>query len=104
MRGAEDSAGPSPASRVRVPEHVVYRDFADETVVLNLESGMYHGLNQTAALMLTRLDSSPSVLAAIEDLAAELEQPHEVIERDLVTLVRGLVERGLVELDAGHGA
>ena len=32
---------------VRVPEHVVYRDFAEQTVVLNLRTGRYHGLNET---------------------------------------------------------
>ena len=30
---------------------------ADETVILNLESGMYHGLNSTAARMLQALES-----------------------------------------------
>ena len=28
-----------------VPEHVVYRTFVSETVVLNLQSGHYHGIN-----------------------------------------------------------
>ena len=31
-------------SRLRVPEHVVYRSFGEETVVVNLRSGKYHGL------------------------------------------------------------
>ena len=35
-----------------VPQHVVYRRFAAETVVLNLETGTYHGLNATGARML----------------------------------------------------
>ena len=29
------------------PQHVVHREFAKETVILNLQSGMYHGLNPT---------------------------------------------------------
>lgn len=36
-------------SQARVPRHVVYRDFVNETVVLNLETGTYHGLNRPNA-------------------------------------------------------
>lgn len=86
-------------SRVRVPEHVVYRDFGDETVALNLDSGMYHGLNGTAATMLTVVGESDSVGAAVERLAERFEQPPEVIERDLLDLCRALSDRGLIELD-----
>ena len=40
------------ASHVDVPAHVAQREFADETVALNLETGRYHGLNSTASRML----------------------------------------------------
>jgi hypothetical protein len=85
------------AARIRVPEHVVYRDFSDETVILNLESGMYHGLNATAARMLEELERSASAAAAVDALTVELGQDREVIERDLLGLCRALEERGLVE-------
>jgi hypothetical protein len=90
-------------SRVRVPEHVVYRDFADETVVLNLESGMYHGLNATAARMLEAVAAGESVRAAVATLAAEFGQPPDVIQRDLLALCRTLAERGLIDQDAPAG-
>ena len=88
-------------SRVRVPEHVVYRDFPEETVILNLESGRYHGLNTTAARMLEVLEASDSVAAAIDQLTREFEQPPDVIERDVLELCRALADRGLIE-HAGH--
>ncbi len=88
-------------SRVRVPEHVVYRDFPEETVILNLESGMYHGLNGTAARMVTALESAPSVADAIDTLVDEFGQPREVIARDVLALCEALSERGLIEHDAG---
>lgn len=102
MAGEPDSSADVGASRVRVPEHVVYRDFPEETVILNLESGMYHGLNQTAARMVATLDSAGSVGAAIDQLASEFGQPRAVIERDVLALCRALSERGLIEQDAGH--
>lgn len=92
------------ASRVRIPDHVVYRDFPEETVILNLESGMYHGLNQTAARMVTTLQESASVAAAIDVLAAEFQQPRERIEQDVLSLCRTLDERGLIVRDADRAA
>jgi hypothetical protein len=104
MPAADESPEAILASRVRVPEHVVYRDFPEETVMLNLESGMYHGLNQTAALMVTRLQESASVATAIDSLAAEFQQPRERIEQDVLSLCRTLDERGLIVRDADRAA
>jgi hypothetical protein len=88
-------------SRVRVPQHVVYRDFGDETVILNLDSGMYHGLNRTAAAMVERLGDSDTVDAAVERLSTDFDEPRERIERDVLDLCRALDERGLIERDDG---
>jgi hypothetical protein len=91
------------STRLRVPDHVVYRDFGDETVVLNLDSGRYHGLNPTAAAMLAAVDGAETIGAAVEPLAAELDQPVDVVERDLLELCEALTERGLMERDEGAG-
>jgi hypothetical protein len=91
------------AERVRVPEHVVYRDFGDETVILNLEAGTYHGLNPTAAAMLSVLGESDTVAAAVDRLAAEFGEDRARVERDVVDLCRALTERKLIERNAGGG-
>lgn len=88
-------------SRVSIPEHVVYRDFPDETVILNLETGKYHGLNATAARILEVLDSGVLLRDAIDTLASDYEQPRDLIERDVLALCQALRERGLIEQDAG---
>jgi hypothetical protein len=82
---------------VRVPEHVVYRDFAEQTVALNLETGRYHGLNETAAKMLDALRAAPTVAAATERLAREWDVSAEVLLADLLELCEGLESRGLLE-------
>jgi hypothetical protein len=89
-------------SRVRVPEHVVYRDFGDETVILNLRSGMYHGLNETAATMLGVLGECETVAEAIDRLIDEYGVERAVMERDVLNLCHALAERDLIERhDAG---
>jgi hypothetical protein len=87
------------ASKIKVPQHVVYRSFPSETVVLNLETGKYHGLNATAGQMLEALERAACVRDAAAALSESYDQPEDVIERDLCELCQALLERGLVETD-----
>jgi hypothetical protein len=100
---ASEPGGDILTSRVHVPEHVVHRDFAEETIILNLDSGQYHSLNDTAARMLEVLTASESVGDAVGKLTREYEQPADQIERDVVELCRALADRGLIEQHAGRG-
>ncbi len=84
---------------VRVPEHVVHRGFAAETVVLNLNTGRYHGLNPVAGRMLEALDQVGAIGEVAAQIATEYEQPLETIQRDLCALCADLHQRGLIELD-----
>jgi hypothetical protein len=92
------------ACRVTVPQHVVYRSFPSETVVLNLQTGCYHGLNATAGRMLETLERAVTVRNAATDLAASYETPRAVIELDLCELCNALLERGLIEVDGPSGS
>jgi hypothetical protein len=87
----------------RVPQHVVHRSFAHETVVLNLKTGRYHGLNPTAGRMLAELETGDRV----DDIAARLadvyERPLDEIERDLAELCLDLLARDLIELRDADG-
>jgi hypothetical protein len=84
-------------AKVKVPQSVVFRSFPTETVVLNLETGKYHGLNPTAGKMLTALTEAPSVREAAATVAAEYETPAETIEVDICDLCQNLLDRGLIE-------
>jgi hypothetical protein len=86
---------------VKLPQHVVYRSFPAETVVLNLQTGRYHGLNPTGGRMLEALEHAGSVRAAAVGLAESYDQPQTTIERDLCELCDALLERGLIEIDGG---
>jgi Coenzyme PQQ synthesis protein D (PqqD) len=83
---------------IMIPDHVVFRTFAAETVILNVQTGQYHGLNTTAGSMLEALQRTGELSTAARELAAELSQPSERIERDLRTLCESLRERGLIEI------
>jgi hypothetical protein len=91
------------AATVRVPQHVVHRALAHETVMLNLKSGRYHGLNPTAGAMLIELERGLTVREAAARLVELYERPEAEIERDLSNLCLDLLERGLVELTPTDG-
>jgi hypothetical protein len=86
------------AAKASLPKHVVYRPFVYETVILNLETGKYHGLNPSAGRMLEALERADSVDQAAQQLAGEFGQPLDSIRADLLELCSGLVERGLIVL------
>ena len=94
---------PQMSDRVRVPEHVVYRSFAAETVVLNLETGRYHGLNGTAGRMFETLDGAASLDQAAATLSDDLGVSRERLDGELREFCAQLAERGLVEVDAADG-
>jgi hypothetical protein len=81
----------------RVPDHVVYREIAEQTVALNLRTGRYHGLNETAGAMLAAVCDAPSIAAAAERLAPEWDVAEDVLLADLDDLCAGLERRGLLE-------
>lgn len=88
---------------VTVPDHVVYRAFEAETLLLNLESGQYHGLNGTGGRMLEMLkESGGTVRDTVRALAEEYGVDGEEIEPDMAEFCRALVDRGLVELTSAE--
>ena len=88
-----------PATRIAVPQHVVYRHFASETVVFNLQTGQYHGLNATAGSMLAALEQAACLRDAAAAVAEEYGQPPAIVERDMCELCDALLARGLIEFD-----
>jgi hypothetical protein len=90
---------------VRVPKHVVYRSFEAETVLLNLQTGQYHGLNRSGGRMLELLDETGGgVRDAIDRLAAEYGEDPADIEDGLASFCVALAARGLIEVDASSDA
>ena len=82
--------------RVRIPQGVVYRTFVKETVILNLETGLYHGVNPTGGRILEMLEKAGSIADVSAVLAHEYSRPLAEIERDLCVFCEALIERGLL--------
>jgi len=73
-------------------------EFDAETVILDLRTGVYYGLEEAGA-RIWRLLKSPTSLAALRDaLVQEYDVEPRRCERDLRELLDQLVERGLVRV------
>ena len=82
-----------------VPAHVVFRTFPSETLVLNLETGLYHTLNSTGGRMVELLAECGLVQAVADRLTAEYERSAEALVEELCEYCELLVQHGLLELD-----
>jgi len=91
------------AAHASIPTNVVYRAFAAETVILNLETGKYHGLNSTGGRMLELLDRCASVGEAVARFALDYGKQPVDVEQDVRTFCTRLFERGLIDISLnGH--
>ena len=84
--------------RAVVPPHVLVRHLDGESVLLNLESERYFGLDATGTRMWELVTTQPSIGLAYEELLEEFDVEPEALRNDLTELVSGLVENGLLEL------
>lgn len=84
--------------RATVPEHVVFRALAEETIVLNVQTGRYHGLDVIGGRFFTVLQERATVGEALDVLVEEYGEPVERIRTDLAGFCDTLQRLGLVEL------
>ncbi len=95
----EAAGGWAERTRVRVPSQVAIREIADETVVLNLTTGDYHGLDSTGTAFLAALKDGATVGDAVDTLLATYAVERDELLADVRAFCQKLVERGLIELE-----
>lgn len=86
------------AARVSVPPDILISEVGDESVLLNLKSECYFGLDDMGTQMWKTLIASDSIQAAYETLLAEYDVEASRLREDLDELIQKLMEQGLVEV------
>ena len=88
---------------VRIPSQASC-ELSGEAVILNLESGIYYGLNEVGA-RIWELLREPKDLDSIRDvLLEEYEIDAETLQRDIVAIIDALRVAGLVRVSDEHPA
>ena len=88
------------SDKVTIPAQVMAREVGDETVILDLASGTYYGLDPVGARIWQLMSEGQTLTQVCEFMLAEYEVTREDIERDVFALVQTLLERKLVSVGA----
>lgn len=93
--------------RASVPSHVLVRFLEGESVLLNLETERYFGLDITGTRMWKAVTTAPEIRAAYEELLREYDVDPELLRSNLTELLGQLQANGLLEVrpaDVGKAA
>jgi hypothetical protein len=88
------------SDRVRIPDGVLISQLQEESVILNLDSERYFGLDDVGTRVLSALTSADSIEAAYASLLEEYDVDSHVLRQDLLALVESLLQQGIVEVSA----
>ncbi len=89
-----------PTTRIRRNSDVVFRPLEEEQggVLLHLQSGAYHGLNQFGSLIWDLIENETRFTDLVDGVRAESEDAPASVEEDVSGFVEDLSARDLVQL------
>ena len=85
------------STKVSLPSHVCRREMDGESVLLNLDTEYYHGLDTVGSKMLDLLEASESVEAAMQSLVEVFDVEPDRLRTDLDEFVTEMLKHGLLE-------
>ena len=84
--------------RVVQPSHVLIRFLDKESVLLNIDTERYFGLDETGTRMWQLVTAAPKVQDAFQQLLDEYDVQPEQLRENLTELLDRLVENGLLQI------
>jgi hypothetical protein len=84
--------------RLDISSDVVSREIGGETMLLDLASGTYFGLDEVGGVIWAVLEGGGSLIEARDRVEQQFDAPRQVVEADLLALASRLVEQGLASL------
>lgn len=91
---------PTLSSVLTINPDVTFRELDGEIVILNLETGIYFGLDAVGARTWKLIEDHGSLGVVFEALRSEYDAVPSLLERDLLELVHQLCAKGLTRVVA----
>ena len=88
----------SSSAKITVPDGVLVQELQGESVLLNVNTENYYGLDEVGTRMWAVLKEAPSIANAIDTLLDEYEVERATLESDVSDLLAELLEKKLIEL------
>jgi hypothetical protein len=85
-------------SRVTIARHQVSCDLAGETAIVNLDNGVYYGLDAVGTQIWKRLGSMTTFGELCDSLIQDYDVEASRLEADMRSFLRDLAEHGLIEI------
>ena len=85
---------------VTIPEGVMLRELDRESVILNLGTGIYFGLDEVGTTVWRLLTEHRSLRPVYELMLPRYEVAPDMLERDLLRLVEELRQKALLHVRA----
>ena len=82
---------------LRIPDGVATRKIGDETILLNLETGTYFGLDAVGSRFLELLEQCGDISVAHRTMLREFDVQSQTLEADILRLVEEMRSKGLLE-------
>lgn len=97
---------PDPGSVISRAPGAVFRQLSagQGAVILNLDSGQYHGVNEIGKLVWELLDRSPTFPALVDAVRARVTDAPSELAGDIASFLEALTERGLVTIASAAGS
>ena len=90
-------------TRVHIPDGVLSRDLQGELVILDLNTGIYFGLDPVGTRIWHLLQEHQFLQKVLDSLVDEYEVTDAVCAHDLLGFVAKMLEKGLVEVNNKAG-
>jgi hypothetical protein len=85
------------SARTVVPEAVITRELDGETILLNLETGIYFGLDKVGTDIWRAIVSAGTLGDALLQVQSEYDVDPAVLRTDFLRLVDELLAKGLLQ-------
>ena len=82
---------------MRIPDDVAVRRLGSETILLNLMTGTYFGLNEVGSRFLELLEGNGQIRVAHGVMLREFDVSPETLEADLLRLCEDMCAVGLLQ-------
>jgi Coenzyme PQQ synthesis protein D (PqqD) len=86
------------SDKVSIPPQVMARTVGDETVILDLASGTYFGLDPVGARIWELMGEGKTFAEICDRMLDEYEVTREELERDTLRLAQELAEQRLINI------
>jgi hypothetical protein len=87
-----------PSSKITISPHVVSRAVGDETVILDLESGTYFGIDPIGARMWQMMEAGKTLAEICDVIIDEYDVSREILEQDATCLASELAAKRLISI------